>query len=414
MKRPWAILLIIALSFSCKKVVVGKGAAGEGAASGVSEAGKAEDAAGEEGESAETEEVSEEELGADGEISPDVEPSVAEESFNLVKFISTRKEPELTEIKTKIDPEFTKLAVGDRSKFGLETNTSMKIDPAASAPAGERKLEARFWVDAYMFDQKVKNIGAGSQSDFFMEAQATATLDKLGMEAFYRYLGVDVSTKTITAGWEPRYTRDNEIKMGANVVIVGAEAKVRMGGEVAVKFEFGVRRDGVLNMIFTPQANITSSISLDAKVLLGLAEAGPEGIIQMMKYVGRGNGNIGFIKKTKMIYADIGMDPGAMTFTDGKIDLVGRSLGREVARKNVYDPVPLKVQKIPQFGTTITKYVAVPTDCEGALAEAEKVLNVAIVKMKAYREAVADEDKPVITTGLNRMNELKVKAKKCS
>ncbi|RYZ72828.1 MAG: hypothetical protein EOP09_02660 [Proteobacteria bacterium] len=80
MKRPWAILLIIALSFSCKKVVVGKGAAGEGAASGVSEAGKAEDAAGEEGESAETEEVSEEELGADGEISPDVEPSVAEVS----------------------------------------------------------------------------------------------------------------------------------------------------------------------------------------------------------------------------------------------------------------------------------------------------------------------------------------------
>lgn len=405
MKLQVSLLLFgVLMASSCKKVTVG-GSKGSGSAT--------EDEFS--GDLSEEEEVLDEEaLGDDGTIDESVEPSVAEETFSLTKFLNSRKEPGLEGIKKKLDPELTKIVVGDPEKFSLETNTSVKIDPAEDSPEGERKLEARFWVDAYMFKKKIKNIGTDSQSENFMEAQGTATLDQLGMEAFYRYLGVDVATRTITAGWEPRYTRDNDIKFGANAVVVGAEVNLRMGGEVAVKFEFGVRRDGVLNLIFTPQADITAGVSGEVKVLAGVGSAGPKGVTSMMKYIGRGNANIGFIKQTNMIYADIGMDPGSMTFTDGKVDIVASSLGRTLWTKNVYDPQPLLVKKIPQYGSAFTKYVSAPDDCAYAASEAERILNIGIVKMKAYREAVAEEDKAVITTGINRMNELKQKAKSCS
>lgn len=408
MKLQWTLLLFgILSSTACKKVVIGSG----GGSGGKEKPGDSVEGG---SSSADEEVASEEELGEDDEISPDIEASVAEESFNLAKFIASRKEPELDEIKKKLDPELSKIAVGDRNKFGLESNATVLIDTADGAPEGERKLQSRFWIDTYLFSQKVKNIGENSASDNFIEAQGTATLDKLSMEAFYRYLGVDVATKTITAGWEPRYTRDSEMKFGANAIIVGAELSLRMGGEVAVKFEFGVRRDGVLNLIFTPSANITAGVVGAIKVLLGIGSAGPKGITQMMKFTGRGNGNIGYIPKTKMIYADFGMDPGDLVFTDGKVDIVAESIGRTLWTKNVYDPAPLVVKKVPQYGTTIIRYIEKPEDCDAAGAQAKRVLNIGIVKMKKYRDAVAEEDKSVITTSINRMNELKVKAKTCS
>ncbi|RYZ60226.1 MAG: hypothetical protein EOP07_01505 [Proteobacteria bacterium] len=319
-------LALLTLTFACKKTVkVGNGGStGSGTAA-------SEDV------SVEEETVAEEDSGdvESGEEGP-IEPSKAEETFSLVSFIKSRPEPELDELKKKINPEVTKIVVGDQAKFSLETNMSMQVSPSTDETApGERKIVGKFWVDAYMFKKKVKNIGEGAQGDQFMEAAGTAILDKLNMEAYYRYLGVDVSTKTITAGWEPRYTRDNEVKFGANAVIVGAEVSLRMGGEVAIKFEFGVRRDDVLNLV-----------------------------------------------------------------------------GRTLWTKNVYDPKPLVVKKVPQYGTTVVKFTSAPADCAAATAEAEKVLNAGKVKLTAYMEAVDELDKPVIVSSLNRMDELKVKAAK--
>jgi hypothetical protein len=395
-------LLLLSLTAACKKTVKVGGGGTTGARSAASEEVVVEE------ESVTEEDTSEVESGEDGPI----EPSKAEETFSLVAFIKSRPEPELDEIKKKINPEVTKIVVGDQDKFSLESNMSMQVSPSTDETApGERKIVGKFWVDAYMFNKKVKNIGEGAQGDQFMEAAGTAVLDKLNMEAYYRYLGVDVSTKTVTAGWEPRYTRDNEVKFGANAVIVGAEVSLRMGGEVAIKFEFGVRRDDVLNLVFTPQAHITAGIGGAIKILGGVGSAGPRGVTKMMDYIGRGNANLGYIKSTKMIYADIGVDPGSITFTDGKVDLVASSLGRTLWTKNVYDPKPLVVKKVPQYGTTVVKYTSAPDDCAAATAEAEKVLNAGKVKLTAYMEAVDELDKPVILSSLNRMDELKTKAK---
>lgn len=406
MRLPLLAFAVVGLTFACKKTVkVGSGGSSGGAESVA--APVAEDPA-----------AGGEDVGAGGEEGP-VEPSKAEESFSLVTFLKSRTEPELEEIKKKINPEVTKLVVGEQEKFSLETNMTMRVAPATDETApDERKIEAKFWVDAYMFKKKIKNIGVDAQGDNFMDASGTAVLDKLNIDAYYRYLGVDVATKTITAGWEPRYTRDNEVKFGANIVIVGAEVSLRIGGEVAVKFEFGVRRDNVLNIIFTPQAHITAGVSGQVKILGGLGSAGPVGVTKMMDYTGRGNANLGIINSSKLLYADIGVDPGAMTFTDGKVDIVASSLGRTLWTKNVFDPKPLLVKKIPQYGTTVVKFIKMPATaelCAQATAEAEKILTANQEKLTKYREAVAEEDKPVITSSLSRMDELKAKAgKACS
>lgn len=408
MKLAILAFAMLGLTFACKKTVkVGSGG-GSGSSNVIAPTPAGDEPAPKGGEG----DIPDAEEGA-------IEPSKAEETFSLVTFLKGLPEPELDGIKTKINPEVTKLVVGDQSKFSLETNTTMRVSPATDETApGERKIESKFWVDTYMFGKKVKNIGVDAKGDSFMDASGTAVLDKLSMDAYYRYLGVDVSTKTITAGWEPRYTRDNEVKFGANVVVVGAEVSLRMGGEILVKFEFGVRRDNVLNLIFTPQAHITAGVSGQVKVLGGLGSAGPEGVTKMMDYIGRGNANLGIINSSKLLYADIGVDPGSMTFTDGKVDIVASSLGRTLWRKNVFDPKPLLIKKIPQYGATVVKFIKMPATaelCAEATAQAEKILNANKAKMSKYSEAVAPEDKPVIIASLSRMDELKIKiGKACS
>ncbi len=409
--------LSLTLANACKKnVTVGHGGGGEaGQAEGkVDEGDGAAAADGKEGEEVVDEGGGDEEAGGEETVE-----SSSEEKFSLVKFLKSRTEPDLEEIKMKVNPETTLLIVGERNRFSLETNTTMGVAPSTdeSAP-DERKIESKFWVDAYMFDKKVKNIGASAINDKFMEASSTAILDHFNFEAVYRYLGVDVSTKTITAGWEPRYTRDNEVKFGANVVVVGAEVSLRMGGEVAVKFEFGVRRDDVLNIVFQPQAHITAGVSGQIKLLGGLGSAGPKGVTKMMEYMGRGNANLGLIPSSKLLYADIGIDPGAMIFTDGKVDIVASSLGRDLWTKNVYDPKPLIVKKIPQFGASIVRFIKKPESaeaCKAATDEAEKILTANKAVMVKYKAAVAEEDQPVITASLARMDEILGKVPKaCS
>lgn len=391
------LLLSTSLAVSCKKVTVGSGG-GKSGSSANAAAGEpsADDAVAMLTEAAE--EVDAESTGEEGEegTGEEAEAPTSEERFNLTKFI--KKKPSLESIAKYTDEAGTMFQMGDQKFFRIESNGTFGLSPDFAKAPAERKMIGAFWMKAYAADRLLTN--AANETGLFVDMGAEATLDKINIDMHFRYVGVDIASRSILAGFDQSFMRDFELD--ANFVPV-VKASAKLGGEVGMKGEFGIRRDNVLNLMYTPRANILGGIQVGVDIVV--AGVFLVGEIKLMDVIMRGAANIGIVKESGLLYADVGLDEGDMKLVSGKLDIVTNLFKHEVRRDKVWHPDPIATVKLPTYGSTIVKFYKKPAAgaCKAATDRAAITLALNLKKMKEYEEVAADEEKGVVKGEIKRL-----------
>lgn len=379
------------LASACKKVIVGKskGGGSTGAAAAIP-GEESPDAS-----AASLTEAADSDLGEVGEETA-AEPT-NEERFNMVKYI--RSKPKLEAYHKYTDEAGTQFSMGDQKFFKIECNGTFGLSPDFAKAEAERKIMGAFWMKAYAANKLLTN--AANTTGLFIDMGAEATLDKINIEMHFRYVGVDIASKSILAGFDQSFMRDFEID--ANFVPV-VKASAKLGGEIGMKGEFGIRRDNVLNLLYTPRANVLGGIQVGVDIVVaGVYLVGETKLINLAM---KGTGNIGIVKDSGLLYADIGLDQNDLKLVEGKIDIVTNLFKHEVRRDKVWHPDPLAVMKLPTFASTIVKFFKKPANagaCKVAVSGAAVKLAGNLKKMEEYLAAAAEEDKFLVKSEIKRM-----------
>jgi hypothetical protein len=391
------LLLSTGLALSCKKVTVGAGGGGGSSANAAAGEPSPNDAIAMLGEASEeaSAENPEEELG-------EGEAPASGERFNLTKFI--KKRSSLEPIAKYTDEAGTMFQMGDQKFFRIESNGTFGMSPDFNSSPEERKVMGAFWMKAYAADRLLTN--AANESGLFVDMGAEATLDKLNIDMHFRYVGVDIATRSVLAGFDQSFMRDFELD--ANFVpVVKASAKV--GGEVGMKGEFGIRRDNVVNLMYTPRANMLGGIQVGVDIIV--AGVFLVGEIKLMDLVMKGAANVGLVKETGLLYSDIGLDKNELKLVSGKLDIVTNLFKHEVRRDKVWHPDPIATITLPTFGSTYVKFLKKPVEgCKTATDRTAVTLALNLKKMKEYEAVAPEEDKGVVQGEIKRLATIYQKA----
>lgn len=315
---------------------------------------------------------------------PEGEQSLIEK-FVLTKWMKTR--PKMQGLVKYIEEGGGFFFMGDKDKFRIETNGTFGVSPDFELGPEELRLFGNYWLKAYALGQHLKP--EDDDLGLFLDTGVDATLGDLSMDMWFRVVGEDIAARSIMAGFDQIITREKSFSPAA---IPGVVGELALGGEMGFRAEFGVRRDNVLNLIYTPRANIAvkASAGVGAK---DIATTGIKGTVRIADILLPSSANIGFHQATNLMYFDFGLDAGEIKLIDGNIYYVpAEVLGKELGKISIWNPEPVETMPTPSYTSALVKFLEPPANCQAAKDSAGNMLAGSIVKLKQYLEQAPQED----------------------
>ncbi len=306
----------------------------------------------------------------------------------------------------------TYLGFGDKKKFRAEMNMTVQTFGEKSDSAAERQIAAGYWLDTFVFDQK---IGGTNNRGMTLDLGAVAHMDTLKADVVVRFVGQDLyKGETKEAAYENSFMRDfNYEAVVYPVPMIGLKIGGTVGGELGMRVAAGVRRDNAIGLNFVPRTAISGGIT-GGVVLLSFASAEAQGTAQLADLKVGSSANLGMIPSGHLAYGNIGIDGGDFKALDGKVDLLakaglGNVLPAGVAknawkwisdkigvktdyewRHTIWDPKPLYVAKIPRLGSQFASFYAKPKnndECRQAQASGKSKVNEHVDTLSKYRDS---------------------------
>ncbi len=330
------------------------------------------------------------------------------------------------------------LGFGDKKSFKAEMNLTVQSFGDNSAAAGDRQIAAGYWLDTYAFNQKI----AGSKDrGMTFDVGALGHLDNAKIDVAVRFAGHDIYRNAVFNGaaYDNSFTRDfNYSAVYYPVPLLGLKVDGKVGGELGIHVQGGVRRDNALDVNFVPRIAANGALNTGI-TLLNFASAEVQGIAKLAEAQFSSSANIGLMPSANMGYGSIGIDGGKFTALDGKIDIVAKAglgsvLPKGVSkalwsfvfgnsgsgdwewRHTVYQPKkPLYVADIPRLGADFISFYKKPKDkneCKSKQSEAYKELDSRVATLTSYKDSVSDMPRIATEAAIAYMGDARTKLDK--
>ena len=341
------------------------------------------------------------------------------QAFNMAKFI--RENKNTSALKGFVSRGDANLGFGDKKKFRVETNFVVTVDGKTSIPVPKRNTSANYWLDSYIFDSKI-----GKERGYILDMGANASLGSRAMEAYVRFLGEDKYRGKVSSVYEQTFTRDlNAEAVAYPVPSLGVKLGGKIGGELGLRAELGVNNAEMLTMSIRPRASLHAAIAAGIEVLK-FAEAKVEGTVKIIDIQIATSASLGYIGSQRFTYGNIGVDAGAITAADGKVELIAKTsipgfLPGGVDKKlwgkllgaigiktewewkhTIWDPTPGFVKNIPGFGTSFFKFL--DKDCRSKVGAVRRTLSAHRDALNAHKGRVSGLDAMVDQTSMDHIN----------
>jgi hypothetical protein len=184
-----------------------------------------------------------------------------------------------------------------------------------------------------------------------------------------------------------------------------------------------------------PRASLHAGVAAGIEVLK-FAEAKVQGLVKIIDMQIATSASIGYIPNSRFTYGNIGVDAGAITAADGKVELIAKAgipgfLPGGVDKKlwgkllgaigiktewewkhTIWDPKPGFVKDIPGFGTSFYKFM--DKDCKAKAGPVRDALNRHRDALNKHKGTVSGLDARVDQTSMDHLNGIADKvAKSC-
>lgn len=337
--------------------------------------------------------------------------SAGSQNFNLAKFAK-----ESNSLKKNLgrysESGNTYLGLGDKNKFRAEMNMTVQNMGQASNAADKRKIAAGYWLDTYVFSQK---IGGTNNRGLTLDLGAIGHMDTLKADVVVRFVGQDLyKGETREAAYENSFMRDfNYEAVVYPMPMIGLKVGGSVGGELGMRVSAGVRRDNAIGLNFVPRTSISGGIT-GGIVLLSFASAEAKGTAQLADLKIGSSANLGMIPTGYLSYGNVGIDGGDFKALDGKIDIlakaglgnvlpagVGKNVWKWIADKvgvkmdyewshTLWDPKSLYIAKIPRLGNQFISFSSKPRskeECITARESAKHKVNEHVETLSKFRDS---------------------------
>lgn len=310
----------------------------------------------------------------------------------------------------------TYLGFGEKKKFRAEMNMTVQTFGDKSDATKERRIAAGYWLDTFVFDKK---IGGTNNRGMTLDLGALAHMDTLKADVVVRFVGKDLyKGETKEAAYENNFVRDfNYETVIYPVPMIGIRVGGKVGGELGMRVQAGVRRDNAIGLSFVPRAGVNGGIS-GGVVLLSFASAEAIGTAKLASVRVGSSANLGLIPSGHLAYGNIGIDGGEFKALEGKVELLAKAglgnvlpsgVGKKIWnwvlgavgipkdyewRHTIYESKnPLFVKKIPRLGTQFAAFYSKPKnndECKKAQTNANNKVKEHIDTLTKFRDGSKD------------------------
>lgn len=351
------------------------------------------------------------------------------QSFNMAKFI--RENKSTAALKGYVSNGDANVGFGDKKKFRVETNFVVTAEGKTSLPVGKRNASASYWLDSYIFNKKI-----GKDRGYILDMGAHASLDSKGMEAYVRFLGTDKYRGHISGVYDQTFARDlNAEAVAYPVPLLGVKLGGKIGGELGLRAELGINSADMITLAIRPRAALQAAAAAGIEVLK-FAEAKVQGSVKIIEIQIATSASLGYIAASRFTYGNIGVDAGAITAADGKVELIAKAgvpgfLPGGVDKKlwskllgaigvksewewkhTIWDPKPGFVKEIPGFGTSFFKFL--DKNCKPKVNAVRNTLNRHRDALNKHKGKVSGLDAKVDKTSMDHLSGISDKvAKTC-
>ncbi len=326
-----------------------------------------------------------------------------EEAFNLATFL--RQTQGLSEkIKKMIAPGDAFLYVGDKQRFDIETNATLKTQGESGLFAGRRGIYANQWIDAHVFGQRLGQKSGGQ----IVELGANADMDQKSIQVYFRFLGKDIYAGKVESRFEQSIVRDlTQDAVLYPVPLLGLKVGGTVGGELGLVSELGLPTQKSLGLSFLPKSSLHASLGAGLQIL-AFSSAEVRGKVQMLDFQSLHQANLSPVPSQNAYYSTQAWKADQLKALDGQIDLVAKAglsalpssvdgslwqaikdrLGFEWSH-TVWDPEPLLIKELPPFASKLLRLLKKPKEASACQAQISGLTS----EMKAHQQALETKRK---------------------
>jgi len=316
---------------------------------------------------------------------------------------------------------------GDKKTLRAESN--LTIDSNADAEDGGKTIDAAYFLDGYALG---KNLG--EDKGHILDFGATATVASPSkMEAHIRVLGDDKYKGDATGLVEHTFMRDFPFEVpyypipAVTLVVSG-----KVGGEMGLRAELGVRQDNAMQLMFLPRVSLNAGVTGEIK-LIEILKAQAEGLMKLVEMNLRSSASLGLIAASNYLYGNIGIDSGSITALDGAVKLKASAglagldrlgFGKLIAKLGfgdstdldwsytLFDPKGLIVKDIPVYSKAFMKFYKKPAnraECVSKTKDVSAQLAKHIASLKLFASTQSEADRKITDSALGSLGEIETR-----